>query len=448
MPDDLTPAQLDWAQAFTGLQLARPPDGSPQDAARANTNTTKPAEDDRNSPGGSPPGRPVTQASPPPTTSRARFTIAVTDDGNKKYTVTGSGFVHDDIAQLNEVEIEVVPVDTVAFTGTHATATVDEKGTFSKQIEIDLLPRDTVKIYANSKAVTGGSNDVIVTARPDPNDTTPAERDPKIAATADKDRRVTVTGSGFTRVAEVTITISPIKSEVPGDIQATERVDAKGNFTHSSKDPFQPGGEWSIQAVSSHNGAIVSNKVVLKTPDDPNDPAFGAAQTVLKTYDDTYDAALQGASGRFADAREAAEFAQAVAEEAERSYRTHYKEFEAEFGDAADADLKEYQRFFNDSIQGLAAGKDSVGDVVKKSHLMAMAALRAQVNKLERLDWLAVTLPHPMAPDCKPVANKVRGPDNHKLCATHGHVVDTETMQVIAHTITEYDAMQSKGARQ
>lgn len=173
---------------------------------------------------------------------------------------------------------------------------------------------------------------------------------------------------------------------------------------------------------------------------------------MLNTYEPTFDAALQGASGRSFDPRDrgprdAAGFAQAVAEESERTWPDRRKEFDAKFGDEINTHIKEYMRFFNDSIQGLAAGKDSVGDVVKKSHLMAMAALRAQTKKLERLDWLKVTLPHPTAPDCQTVPGGLpEGPNEHMLCATHGHVIDINTNQVIAHTVTEYDDMLKKGS--
>src|SRR5713101_3446248 len=47
-------------------------------------------------------------------------------------------------------------------------------------------------------------------------------------------------------------------------------------------------------------------------------------------------------------------------------------------------------------------------------------------------------LPQPMGADCKIVHNKVPGPVNHVLCATHGHVVDTNTHMVIARSIDDY----------
>jgi hypothetical protein len=50
----------------------------------------------------------------------------------------------------------------------------------------------------------------------------------------------------------------------------------------------------------------------------------------------------------------------------------------------------------------------------------------------------AGSLPQPMSPDCKPVHGKVTGPDNHMLCGTHGHVLDTKSRMIIAHSLDEY----------
>src|SRR4051812_1614485 len=47
-------------------------------------------------------------------------------------------------------------------------------------------------------------------------------------------------------------------------------------------------------------------------------------------------------------------------------------------------------------------------------------------------------LPQPMLPDCKIVKGKVPGPANHVLCATHGHVVDTDTKMIIALNLEDY----------
>ena len=45
-----------------------------------------------------------------------------------------------------------------------------------------------------------------------------------------------------------------------------------------------------------------------------------------------------------------------------------------------------------------------------------------------------------MTPDCKPVHGKVKGPANHLLCGTHGHILDITAKTIIAANIKEYDA--------
>jgi hypothetical protein len=44
------------------------------------------------------------------------------------------------------------------------------------------------------------------------------------------------------------------------------------------------------------------------------------------------------------------------------------------------------------------------------------------------------------APDCTPKPNAVDGPKNHVLCAKHGHVYDSYTGEIIADTLQAYDA--------
>jgi hypothetical protein len=47
-------------------------------------------------------------------------------------------------------------------------------------------------------------------------------------------------------------------------------------------------------------------------------------------------------------------------------------------------------------------------------------------------------LPQPMQADCKVVHNRVPGPENHLLCATHGHIVDTQSRTIIARDLEDY----------
>ena len=55
----------------------------------------------------------------------------------------------------------------------------------------------------------------------------------------------------------------------------------------------------------------------------------------------------------------------------------------------------------------------------------------------------ALKLPAPMQADCKPVHGKVKGPENHLLCSTHGHVLDIKSKTIINHSLAEYDKMQA-----
>jgi hypothetical protein len=47
-------------------------------------------------------------------------------------------------------------------------------------------------------------------------------------------------------------------------------------------------------------------------------------------------------------------------------------------------------------------------------------------------------VPRPMESDCKPEHGYVPGPKNHLLCATHGHVVDTDAGTIIAESVASY----------
>jgi len=48
-------------------------------------------------------------------------------------------------------------------------------------------------------------------------------------------------------------------------------------------------------------------------------------------------------------------------------------------------------------------------------------------------------LPADMLPDCKPEPGKIAGPPEHQLCKTHGHVVNIQSKQIIAHDVADYD---------
>jgi hypothetical protein len=46
--------------------------------------------------------------------------------------------------------------------------------------------------------------------------------------------------------------------------------------------------------------------------------------------------------------------------------------------------------------------------------------------------------PQQMQADCKVVRNRVPGPENHLLCVTHGHIVDTQSRTIIALDLKDY----------
>ena len=184
------------------------------------------------------------------------------------------------------------------------------------------------------------------------------------------------------------------------------------------------------------------------TQKDPNDPDLTPDQETkevainLPVFRETYDAALQGASGK-SDPQKATDAAQAIAQEAVETRDRRAAEAAAL---PVDLDLKVdlYKKFFLESIQGLASGDDSPSSVVSKAHAMALRTLSAQIKDVERVKWLTATLPQRMAPDCEIVRGKVPGPKNHVLCKTHGHVMDTDERMVIAHSIEEYKALHKK----
>jgi ElaB/YqjD/DUF883 family membrane-anchored ribosome-binding protein len=47
-------------------------------------------------------------------------------------------------------------------------------------------------------------------------------------------------------------------------------------------------------------------------------------------------------------------------------------------------------------------------------------------------------VPRPLEADCKPEHGYVPGPKNHLLCATHGHVIDTDQGKIIAESVAAY----------
>jgi hypothetical protein len=71
----------------------------------------------------------------------------------------------------------------------------------------------------------------------------------------------------------------------------------------------------------------------------------------------------------------------------------------------------------------------AVDDVKKGADAVKMKALGDQSGK---------PVPRPMETDCKPQHGYVPGPKNHLLCATHGHVIDTDAGTIIAESVASY----------
>ncbi len=104
-----------------------------------------------------------------------------------------------------------------------------------------------------------------------------------------------------------------------------------------------------------------------------------------------------------------------------------------------------YEDYFYESIQGVASADNSPEQVVAKADAMALASLDVLGKEQERIDWMQVKLPHATVPDCVIVHGKLKGPKNHVLCSTHGHVIDSNQNMVIAHSIPEYEAARKAG---
>jgi hypothetical protein len=75
------------------------------------------------------------------------------------------------------------------------------------------------------------------------------------------------------------------------------------------------------------------------------------------------------------------------------------------------------------------AGGAVVDAVTKGVDAAKMKALGDQSGK---------PVPRPLEADCKPEHGYVPGPKNHLLCATHGHVIDTDQGMIIAESVASY----------
>src|SRR5262249_24393759 len=92
-------------------------------------------------------------------------------------------------------------------------------------------------------------------------------------------------------------------------------------------------------------------------------------------------------------------------------------------------------------VHGKAPGPKNIVLCGTHGHILDIdkkQIIAANVNDLIARHPEYGPLPVPMLPDCKVVRGKVPGPKHHVLCGTHGHVLDEEAKQIIAHSIGEY----------
>ncbi len=188
------------------------------------------------------------------------------------------------------------------------------------------------------------------------------------------------------------------------------------------------------------------------TPAAPQ-PASATAQAAkvreeFSKFDAFYEAALQGTSGQFADAATAEKVARQVADKArnvsdEYIGKAHSSHDPLSPLTERDMDLNQFNTLLTDAIQGTASKYADPDKIVQAAAQIAMKAMKAPRKEMEKLNWEAAKLPQPMAADCEIVHGKLTGPKNHALCGTHGHIIDTDTKQVIAHNLDEYNKMRA-----
>ena len=159
-------------------------------------------------------------------------------------------------------------------------------------------------------------------------------------------------------------------------------------------------------------------------------------------FDAFYEAALQGTSGQFADAATAEKVARQVADKArnvsdEYIGKAHSSHDPLSPLTERDMDLNQFNTLLTDAIQGTASKYADPDKILQAAAQIAMKAMKAPRKEMEKLNWEAAKLPQPMAADCEVVHGKLTGPKNHALCGTHGHIIDTDTKQVIAHNLDE-----------
>ena len=105
-------------------------------------------------------------------------------------------------------------------------------------------------------------------------------------------------------------------------------------------------------------------------------------------------------------------------------------------------DLHDFNKLLADAIQGTASKYADPDKIVQAAAQIAMRAMKGPRKELDKLTWDAATLPQPMGGNCEIGHAKIAGFPKHALCETHGHIIDTESGQVVAHTLDEFKKMQ------
>jgi hypothetical protein len=157
-----------------------------------------------------------------------------------------------------------------------------------------------------------------------------------------------------------------------------------------------------------------------------------AVEARWSTFLEYYELALQGTSGQLSPPR---------AEQFARDIAFRVLDYFPKSGLETKNGCEKYPGFrtdFKTAIQGTASKYPTADLVVSNAAEIAQHAYFGRQRGHRTWEWKNATLPQAMALDCEVVRGQVAGPENHVLCGTHGHVVDTNAKTVIAHDLDEY----------
>jgi hypothetical protein len=135
-----------------------------------------------------------------------------------------------------------------------------------------------------------------------------------------------------------------------------------------------------------------------------------------------------------------------VADDAARRIKTDVNKAEAwvktETGEAIDAARRGVEQVKQEAGAVVDAGKKGADQAKKVAATAADAAAKGfDAAKVKALgDRSGKPVPRKMDSDCEPVSGYMAGPANHRLCAKHGHVVDTRSHMIIANSVAAYAA--------